>query len=367
MIEPKINNFNKIPIDSLNREEFVEELSEIIKKINIKSFSSIYRKIFFNLAFFTEFISEFDIIVDNLVRTGRSDVIITYGNNCDLAKILISHVFTKLKEKDPEIEIKTLNFNAFIHEKEEEVLNEICMKFGLESQRNTFESTCKTIENYFKFIEAEENNEMDLDLVDTFTLKNCHKNKRNAKTIFVIYYDNIEFLFHKQKQVLFYTLLEIVNISKNIIFCGTSRTFNLTDLMEKRIRSRFSQKTFYLDLINIEDIGIYLQLLIQNGKLNDLNLAFFENLTKNENFINYIEKCFQLGVSIRELFFNLKLLFSNITIALKKDEKQTIVSDELKSIIDSNVMKLFSLNFSNLTYLYSKLFFLFKNYQKYIS
>ena len=39
---------------------------------------------------------------------------------------------------------------------------------------------------------------------------------------------------------------EIVNISSNLLFCGTASSSNLIDMMEKRNRSRFSQKTSFI-------------------------------------------------------------------------------------------------------------------------
>lgn len=81
-------------------------------------------------------------------------------------------------------------------------------------------------------------------------IEDYYKNyKKDRKTKFlVIIFENIEHLFFKKKQTLFYTLLEIVNISSNLLFCGITSNFNIMDLMEKRVRSRFSQKTININL-----------------------------------------------------------------------------------------------------------------------
>ena len=126
-------------------------------------------------AFFSSFISEIDIVIDNIMKKGRSEVLINYGNNSELSRILINHVLGKIKEKENDkIEIKTINFNAYINEKEEDVLSQICTFFDLETKKYDFESTCKTIENYFKYLEMDDNIEMDLETIDPLTLKNCN-------------------------------------------------------------------------------------------------------------------------------------------------------------------------------------------------
>ena len=70
---------------------------------------------------------------------------------------------------------------------------------------------------------------------------------------------NTLWMTYKKKQTLFYTLLEIVNLSSNILFCGITANFNIMDIMEKRVRSRFSQKTIYLTLPNEDDFFYYLE------------------------------------------------------------------------------------------------------------
>lgn len=291
------------------------------------------------------------------MKKGRSEVIISYGNNSELSKVLINHVLGKLKEIEKDkIDIKTISFNAFINDKEVDVLSKICSFFDLESQKSSFESTCKAIENFFKYVEADDNVDMDLETIDPLTLKNCHKKKKNnVKTVYVIFYENIDYLFLKQKQILFYTLLEIVNNSKNIIFCGTTNHYNLTALMEKRIRSRFSQKTFFLDLINKKDIEDTLHYLISPIESNVKTQILYEILKKNCHFNYFLDKCFNFGVPIRELFFNLKVFFSNLLADINKEPINIFTIEELERTIDKNTRKILSLSISSLEYLYSNI------------
>ena len=309
-------------------------------------------------AFFSSFISEIDIVIDNIMKKGRSEVLINYGNNSELSRILINHVLGKIKEKENDkIEIKTINFNAYINEKEEDVLSQICTFFDLETKKYDFESTCKTIENYFKYLEMDDNIEMDLETIDPLTLKNCNKKKKNSfKTIYVIFYENIDFLFLKQKQILFYTLLEIVNNSKNVIFCGTTNHYNLTSLMEKRIRSRFSQKTFFLDLINKKDLYDTLHCMISPEENNEKMQFFLEILWRNKNFNLYLIKVYDIGITIRELFFNFKVFFSNIMRFIEKESNDIVKTEEIEQFIDRFSRDLIPLSISSLEYLYSKFY-----------
>jgi Cdc6-like AAA superfamily ATPase len=266
----------------------------------------------------------------------------------------------KLKDTlGPKAEIKTINFNAYIHDKEEVVLSQICSFFGLESEKSTFESTCKALEDYFKFCENEE--EMDIDSIDEITLKNLQKKKNHSKTLYIIFYENIEHLFNKQKQFLFYTLLEIVNNSKNVIFCGSTTNYNLTGLMEKRIRSRFSQKTFFLDMINKSVIEDTLKLIItfdEEGNLNSSLAPFYQIIKQNNHYNYYFEKSFSSGISVKQLFFNLKVFLSNIIFDVEKNFKKsanlTIEKQVLAKFVNSASEKLVTLNCSNLDFIYSK-------------
>lgn len=106
----------------------------------------------------------------------------------------------------------------------------------LNPERNGFDGAREEIEEYYKNYRKE------------------HQNK-----FLVLVFENIEHLFFKKKQTLFYTLLEIVNISSNILFCGITSNFNIMDLMEKRVRSRFSQKTVNFQLKEYELLFFALQ------------------------------------------------------------------------------------------------------------
>ncbi len=317
-------------------------------------------RIYLMLAFFSDFIKEVDIVVKNVLDNASSEVLICYGKNSELSKILINHNLEKLKENERnKVDYKTINFNAFINDKDENILSQLCTFFDLESEKMTFESSCRAIENFFMYFENEEVLDKDFKTLDPITLKNLDKNtrKKNTKIIYVIFYENIEYLFHKQKQVLFYTILELVNNSKNIIFCGTTSNYDLTTLMEKRIRSRFSQKTFFLDLLNKNDIETTLQYLFcyeNESSLITRNIILYE-VIKNTKFFNfYIEKCNDFSVPIKEFFFHFRIFVSNLLREISKKTSDKISLSEIESLVQKLVRSLVYISISNLEYLYSK-------------
>jgi len=312
------------------------------------------------LAFFSDFIKEVDIIVKNLLDKASSEVLICYGKNSELSKILINHNLAKLKENERcKVDYKTINLNAFINDKDENILSQLCSFFDLESDKMTYESNCRAIENYFRYFENEEELDKDFKTLDPITIRNLDKNtrKKNTRMIYVIFYENIEYLFHKQKQVLFYTILELVNNSKNIIFCGTTSNYDLTALMEKRIRSRFSQKTFFLDLINKKDIETTLEYLFcyeNEASLNTRNTGLYQ-LIKNTKYFNYyIEKCNDFCVPIKEFFFHFRIFVSNLLREISKKTSEKLSQNELGSLVQKLVRTLVYISISNLEYLYSK-------------
>jgi hypothetical protein len=159
-------------------------------------------------------------------------------------------------------------------------------------------------------------------------IENYYKNDKNKNKIFlIIFFDNIEYLFLKKKQVLIYTLLEIINMSNNILFCGTTFNFNLMDLMEKRIRSRFSQKTIYINIEDHEQIINSLQkhvnqLVVKDNnqiKLNKNTITSFfdECILKNSVFVDLIQKLVNLGLGIKEIITKIRYLIMNILIEIK--------------------------------------------------
>ena len=227
-------------------------------------------------------------LIDNVKKEHRSDSIICYGNNNQILKVFLDNAIKNYQE---EMDISTIVINGYFDSNEESLLKEICNNLNIKT-RAGYDNYKKALDNYF--------------------LK-----KTQDESLIVIYCDYIDHLVHKKKQRLLYTLFELINKSKNILLIGFTYNYNLMDQMEKRIRSRASQKTMY---INIEDFNNVINALekafhknIFNNNDKDENLNneeikeyekcgrdFYDCLIneENEDYIFYLEKLVKLGTSI---------------------------------------------------------------------
>ena len=227
-------------------------------------------------------------LIDNVKKEHRSDSIICYGNNNQILKVFLDNAIKNYQE---EMDISTIVINGYFDSNEESLLKEICNNLNIKT-RAGYDNYKKALDNYF--------------------LK-----KTQDESLIVIYCDYIDHLVHKKKQRLLYTLFELINKSKNILLIGFTYNYNLMDQMEKRIRSRSTQKTMY---INIEDYEKVLNALekafhknIFNNNDKDENLNneeikeyekcgrdFYDCLIheENEDYIFYLEKLVKLGTSI---------------------------------------------------------------------
>ena len=269
-------------------------------------------------------------LIENIKETNESDIILSYGNNNYVVKIFLENYL----EKEYIGKYISLSFNGFVNTTEEYVLRKICQKLNIEYEKAGFENYQKAIENYFK--------------------------KSNNKDLIIIFYENIEFLIKKKKQNLLYTLLEIINASKNLLFIGFTSHYNLTDLMEKRNRSRFSQKTIYPNIKSpdkiystIEQIFINFPFLNINSKVyyNTMNsMKTFSNLIfEREDFVILLYKYYINGDSIIEILLKVKYIITMIDISLtdymnhKNSDGDEILISELIEILNK-ILKDIKLN-----------------------
>ena len=278
---------------------------------------------------FQDSIPEYIQLVENMSQTNQSDIVLSYGNNNYVLKIFLEHYLVKEYKGNYII----LNFDGYIHTTEDYVLKAICQRLNIEFEKAGFENYQKEIENYF-------NNFID-------------------DTLVVIFYENIEYLIKKKKQILLYTLLDIINSSKNLLFVGFTSNYNLTDLMEKRIRSRFSQKTICPNIKKFDNIMLVIEQLFTNFPFqfsnNILNNSFFpiikefhDILIQTELFIPLIYKYFSLGNGIVEILLKIKYIITMIDMSfndymLKKEKGDEILRSELVEILN-NVLKEIEIN-----------------------
>ena len=274
-------------------------------------------------------------LIDNVRKENRSDSIICYGNNNQVLKVFIDN---QINNYSLEINIIKIEINGYFDTNEETLLKDICNHLNL--------SVKAGYDNYRKAL-------------DKFFTK-----KTQDDSLIIIYCDYIEHLVQKKKQRLLYTLFELVNKSRNILFIGFTYNYNLMDQMEKRIRSRSSQKTMY---INIEDYKRVLNALekaftknsfldkdtysndessnnneiksIEDNYSDNIGKNFFDCLINEENgeYINYLEKMVKMGMSIEAILTKIQhhLLLIQIEIEKYRKEKDTnkLKKDDLIFII----------------------------------
>ena len=278
-------------------------------------------------------------LIENVRKEHRSDSIICYGNNNQILKVFLNRA---IKNYEEEINIKKIEINGYFDTNEETLLKEICFNLDIKSKAG--------YDNYKKAL-------------DNFFLK-----KTQDDTMIIIYCDYIEHLVHKKKQRLLYTLFELLNKSKNILFIGFTYNYNLMDQMEKRIRSRSSQKTMYINIENFDSVINALEKAFKKKSLgeensdsqNEENIDSENNINSDKNsseetddigekffrclisestykYVNYIEKLVKMGMSIEGILAKIQhhLLLTQLEIKKFHKTKETniITGKEIMNII----------------------------------
>lgn len=270
---------------------------------------------------FKDYYLKFNEIITNLFLSGKSDIILSYGNNNFVLKVFLDEILSQ-KQKLKELTYTTIKFNGYIHTTEDYVLKTLCTKLNISPERCGFDNYQKALENFFSKQE-------DIDSVPH---------------LIVIYYENFEHLMMKKKQILLYTLIELINASSNVLLIGFTKNYNLIDQMEKRIRSRFSQKTVFVTVPDITNVVAGVETLIHGNEKaknaidapSSLEL-FYDCLVsqKTENFIILLNKYINLGCSIVEILTKIKYI-----IALVLDRLSAFFEEKHKKceFISSNIV-----------------------------
>ena len=244
--QKKIKSAKKIP--KKLKEEKSEDYFDIptLKRYlesKIPNFTAINYNIIFSIFGSKE--EEYLSLITNVRKENRSDSIICYGNNNQILKVFIDN---QIKNYSEEIDIIKIEINGYFDTNEETLLKDICNHLNL-SVKAGYDNYRKALDKYFM-------------------------KKTQDDSLIIIYCDYIEHLVQKKKQRLLYTLFELVNKSRNILFIGFTYNYNLMDQMEKRIRSRSSQKTMYINIDDFEKV------------MNGLEKTFKKNILLDSNTSN---------------------------------------------------------------------------------
>ena len=261
-------------------------------------------------------------LVDNVRKEHRSDSIICYGNNNQILKVFIDN---QIKNYSEQLNISTIVINGYFDSNEESLLKEICNNLNIKTKAG--------YDNYKKAL-------------DNFFLK---KTQDEDEALIIIYCDYIDHLVHKKKQRLLYTLFELINKSRNILLIGFTYNYNLMDQMEKRIRSRSTQKTMYINIEDYEKVLNAVEKAFQKNIFNndennkdkdrysEEEIQEFQNIGQNfyecllteesDDYIFYLEKLVKLGTSIDGILTKIQnhLLMIKIEVDNYQKEKNTDV------------------------------------------
>ena len=261
-------------------------------------------------------------LIENVRKEHRSDSIICYGNNSQILKVFLDNAIKNYQE---EINISTISINGYFDSNEESLLKEICNNLNIKTKAG--------YDNYKKAL-------------DNFFLK---KTQDEDEALIIIYCDYIDHLVHKKKQRLLYTLFELINKSRNILLIGFTYNYNLMDQMEKRIRSRSTQKTMYINIEDYEKVLNAVEKAFQKNIFNndennkdkdrysEEEIQEFQNIGKNfyecllteesDDYIFYLEKLVKLGTSIDGILTKIQnhLLMIKIEVDNYQKEKNTDV------------------------------------------
>lgn len=295
----KNSNTNSLWTKDYNNIDLVVSLENSIKFMN--NYNPYILSSLFNTSY-----NEMNFIVRKLLLEHNSEILVSYGLNYATTKVLTESLINYHLEltEFQDYNIKRIDFNAYIHSTEEYIFNEIVEALGIKEERGNFHSYQKILETHFeklnkkvfKYKNSNDYIENNLDAEPVKPTKNKKKNNKNnininfkkpmstPKDFLVIYFHNIEHLFVKKKQTLFYTLLEILNKSCNVLFIGMTNTFNLVDLMEKRVRSRFSHKLYQVTIDKKIDIFNTLGIILNSEWIE--NNYDSNDPTKMDQFIN---------------------------------------------------------------------------------
>jgi len=334
-MEKRGKNSNDISFSSLSK-----NLRQKLKRFDPYNIEILKSRIFYLfLEVFASNYKEFEEIISNVKISGKSDILISYGNNNYASKYLINDIIKNSEKTD---DFRVINFNSHIHNTEESVLKKFCYEIDIDIDKTGFDGARQAIEEYYKRIA---------------NLKKKGVAEKQDNIFLVIFFENIENLFEKKKQILIYTLLEIISISSNILFCGMTSNFNLTDLMEKRIRSRFSQKTIFIKISDRFSILSPLENIFSSKTKVSLQIFYniFLSLNQKENgndgdlkynILIIIDKYVNLGMNIKEIIVRLKYIISMILMKLTNynnieqenmDTLRKIMNDVIREYIDTEL------------------------------
>lgn len=264
--------------------------------------------------------SELYNLLENTIQDGEGNSALLIGPRGSGKTSLINKCFQHLNKRY-ENDYLVIRLNSIIHKDDASAVREIASQLSKVFGDNEWDFNVEvrhmstTLRNILKMLDTNGLSEEQMDSSDN----------GNMSIIFVI--DDLETFTKGSKQTLLYNLFELTQTSKiPICIVGTSTKFTTRELLEKRVRSRFSQRLIVLNKFNtLDEFGVN---CINNLKLTDQEINSMVNknyghlwnqylsylLTTNSNLMKMIMLNFHTVRNIKSLNNCLFLPLSKISI-----------------------------------------------------
>ncbi|EGV64759.1 hypothetical protein CANTEDRAFT_120716 [Yamadazyma tenuis ATCC 10573] len=212
-------------------------------------------------------------LMENTVRDHEGNSTLVIGPRGSGKTVLISQCLAQL-EANYHGEYLVIRLNSFIHADDDSALREIAAQFarglrsqGVESGPIETRQLTTTFSNILRILDNP-------DADDTMSI------------IFVI--DDLETFTSGNKQILLYNLFELTQSSRTpICIIGTSTKFTTRELLEKRVRSRFSQRLVVIN--KFSQFDQFCQNCLNNLRLDQDQISTLENPQYGRQWNSHID------------------------------------------------------------------------------
>lgn len=216
-------------------------------------------------------------IMQNTVRDNEGTSTVLIGPKSCGKTTLINQCITKLNNLYPD-QFFVIRLNSFIHNDDISAIREIATQLNgfLKSHGHSLNIESRQINNAFKQV---------LGILES-----------DVGVSFIFIIDNLEDFTTGNKQVLLYNLLDITTNSKLVCVIGTSTKFTTRELLEKRVRSRFSQRLIIMN--KISNIDSFTRECLKGFKLSEEDRALLDNM---EYGLEWNRQFDTIGSSLKKL------------------------------------------------------------------
>ncbi|KAK7092846.1 origin recognition complex subunit 4-like [Littorina saxatilis] len=251
-------------------------------------------------------------LVQRTVTTGESNSVLVIGHRGTGKSVLVKSVLEKVRETtDAQHNLVTVHLNGLLQTDDRLALKEITRQLQLENSvgDRVFGSFAENLQ---------------------FLLEALRSGDHGSKAI-VLTLDEFDMFAQHRGQTLLYNLFDVCQSAQTpICVIGVTCRFDVVELLEKRVKSRFSHRQIYLfDNVTLDD---YVSLCVAYLSLDDTFPddtyrdrwnAHIQDLVKQETVRNVISRQFSLTTNVRDLI----LLLTPIICTVNPNHPNITVTD----------------------------------------